>query len=282
MSVAALTAGLAAASAVAALGAAAQAHAARPPRAEPAADRGAPAPGPALAALLRLGRRTGAPRPSRGLAGRLAAAGLDARLTPADLMAIKGATVLLVAAVGLTLLPALGGTAALPLLLAVAGGGFLVPDRWLVLRARRRAAVMAVEVADVLDLLRVGVAAGRGPVRALAEVGRRHPGLLAAELRRTAREIGAGTRREEALEALRARCPLPAVAALVAALRRAERHGVPLAPALAAIAADARADRVRLLADHAARAAPKIQLVIALLLVPGVLLLVAAAMVSTL
>jgi tight adherence protein C len=94
--------------------------------------------------------------------------------------------------------------------------------------------------------------------------------------------MSVGTPRRTALDGLAARCPLPAVTALVAAVHRADRHGVPLAPSLAALAADARADRVRLLADHAARAAPKIQLVIALLLVPAVLLLVAAAMVGTL
>jgi tight adherence protein C len=72
------------------------------------------------------------------------------------------------------------------------------------------------------------------------------------------------------------------VRSLVAAIERADRHGAPLAPALAALAHDARADRARALGDQAARAAPKIQLVIAQLLVPGVLLLVAAALVGAL
>jgi tight adherence protein C len=72
------------------------------------------------------------------------------------------------------------------------------------------------------------------------------------------------------------------VATLAATLRRAERHGSPLADALAAQARDARAERARAIRERAARAGPKIQLVVALLLVPSVLLLVAAALVATL
>lgn len=278
MTAAGLIAGLAVAAATAALASLVELRAGTGER---GVRREHPVGGAALDAVLRLGRRSGAPAPSRDLPRRIAAAGMDPRLSPADAMALKGAAALLVLIVGgplaLGLPGLLGPTAAL--LAPVAA--FYVPDRWLVLRARRRARMMAVEVADVLDLLRVSVAAGQPSGRALVEVGRRHPGLLAVELRRAGREIEAGVRREAVLAALAARCPLPAVTALVAAIGRADLHGAPLAPALAALAADARADRVRLLADHAARAAPKIQLVIALLLVPAVLLLVAAALVGT-
>ena len=68
----------------------------------------------------------------------------------------------------------------------------------------------------------------------------------------------------------------------MAALGRADRHGAPLGPALAALAADARADRSRTVREQASRAAPKIQLVVALLLVPAVMLLVGAAMAAAL
>jgi tight adherence protein C len=72
------------------------------------------------------------------------------------------------------------------------------------------------------------------------------------------------------------------VHALVAALERARRHGVPLADTLAAQARSARFALGRRIRDDAARAGPKIQLVVALLLVPSVLLLVAAALASAL
>jgi tight adherence protein C len=94
--------------------------------------------------------------------------------------------------------------------------------------------------------------------------------------------VALGVPRAEALDRLAARAPVAGVHALVAALARAERHGAPLAPALAALGEEARGDRARATRDRAARAAPKIQLVVALLLVPAVLLMVAAALAAAL
>jgi tight adherence protein C len=62
------------------------------------------------------------------------------------------------------------------------------------------------------------------------------------------------------------------------AVARSDRHGSPLGPALSALAADARAEHARRLGDRAAKAGPKIQLVVALLLVPAVMLLVGACL----
>jgi tight adherence protein C len=76
--------------------------------------------------------------------------------------------------------------------------------------------------------------------------------------------------------------PLKEVLTLVGALARPARHGAPLADTLAAQARDARLARRRRIQEEAARAGPKIQLVVALLLVPSVLLLVAAALASAL
>ena len=81
---------------------------------------------------------------------------------------------------------------------------------------------------------------------------------------------------------LQARAPGQGIATFVAALRRAERHGAPLGATLAAQAAEARSRRAAQRAEAAAKAAPKIQLVVALLLVPAVLLLVAAALLPAL
>lgn len=235
-----------------------------------------------VVALTRaLGLRAGAPSPPRDLRARIAAAGLDPRLTPADVMAVKGGGALL--ALAATVPFAVGVPPGLLVVLAaIPVAAFLVPDEVLRRRSAARARQLRIDLADVLDLLRVAVAAGLPVPRAMDEVGRRHPGLLAAELRRAGREVAVGVRRRDAFRALAERCPVPAVTALMAAIERADRHGASLVPALAALALDARADRARALQDQAARAAPKIQLVIALLLVPGVLLLVGAALLSTL
>jgi tight adherence protein C len=132
----------------------------------------------------------------------------------------------------------------------------------------------------VLDLLRVAIGAGLAPRRALKEVGRRHPGTLAAELTRAVARADLGEPLEKALDGLELRCP--GIGAFIAILRRAERHGAPLAGALAAQAVQARARRAAQRSEAAAKAAPKIQLIVALLLVPAVLLLVAAALIPAL
>ena len=149
---------------------------------------------------------------------------------------------------------------------------------WLWRRIRRRAAAVDAELADVLDLLRVALAAGLAPMRALAEVGRRHPGVLAAELRRAAgrRALGLPTARcstnssgaapAQGSPRCARRCAAPTVTAHRSTRRCSPRPAAP-PPAAAARTAEA-----------AARASPRIQLVVALLLVPSVLLLVAAGL----
>lgn len=236
------------------------------------------APGPA--ALARIGRAVGGLRAPDALGRRLELAGIGPRVGPADLMAAKlGAAVVAMAAAPLAA-AALPGRLRLVLLVGAPVAGFLAPDALLARRVRRRARVMAAELADVLDLLHAAVGAGMSPLRALGEVGRRRGGLLAGELAAAATRLELGAPRAVALDGLRRRCPLDAVGALLAALERAERHGAALAPALAALAADARAEQARRLREQAARAGPQIQLVIALLLVPAVLLLLAAALLT--
>jgi tight adherence protein C len=236
----------------------------------------------ALTAMAGLGRRLGLRFAPADLADRVAAAGAPAGLSPNDVAALKGALALAAALLSVPLAAGAPGRLGPLLLLAAPAAAFLAPDALLARRARLRSAAMTAELPDVLDLLRVAVEAGLPVSRALADVGRRHPGVLAAELRATAGAVSLGVPRARAFAELRRRAPLASVSALLAAVERSERHGAPLSPALAALARDARAEAGRELAERAARAAPKIQLVVALLLVPAVLLLVAAAAVAAL
>jgi tight adherence protein C len=231
--------------------------------------------GRGLALLMRLGRRSARAAPG-DLGGRLEAGGVS--LPAAEFAAIRAGAALVGLLAVLPLAWAAPGRSAVVVLLAGPGAGYLGPGWWLVRRTRRRAATIERELADVLDLLRVALVAGLAPPRALAEVGRRHAGTLAAELRRAAARRALGLPAERVVTELERRCPGEGVAALCAALRRAQRHGAPLADALAAQARQARARAAARTAEAAARAAPRIQLAVALLLVPSALLLVAAAL----
>lgn len=233
-------------------------------------------------ALARIGRRAGLPIPTPGdLERRLAAAGLPPAIATADVMAVKaGAALVGALTASVLVLPLAPGRLGPVLVVAAPAAGFLAPDWWLRRRGQHRARLLAADLPDVLDLTRVAVASGLPVGRALRTVGQLRGGPLADELRVCSELIELGTPRAQALARLGARCPLPGVLALVAAVGRTERHGTPLAPALAALAADARADRARRVQDRAARAAPKIQLAVALLLVPAAMLLMAAALVA--
>jgi len=238
--------------------------------------------GRVIGLLVAAGRRVrprgvGAPL---DLEGRLAAAGLGGAgsLGARELMGAKvvaamtmGAGSLLVGAV----LPGRLGVAA-----AVTGpiAGFLAPDLWLRKRTAERFRAVRRQLPSTLDLLRVTVEAGLPLSDALGEVGERSRGPLGAEWRRAAAEVELGVPVAHALQAMAERLPLPEIVALVGALERAGRHGSPLAETLAAQARDALVGRRRRIQEEAARAGPKIQLVVALLLVPSVLLLIAAAL----
>jgi tight adherence protein C len=234
----------------------------------------------AVGALARLGRRLGAPLPSGDLAARLEAAGRPLGLDVSDVTAVKGGAAVVVLLAGAPLAASLPGRLPVLAVAALPAAGFLAPDALLARRAAARGRRMESELPDLLDLLRVAIEAGLPVGRALREVSHRHGGPLAREWRTTAAELELGVPGDEALRRLVRRCPPPAVATLAAALRRAERHGAQLGETLAAQAAEARAERARRIREHAAKAAPKIQLVVALLLVPSVLLLVAAALVG--
>jgi tight adherence protein C len=252
------------------------------PRRTPTAPRERSLSGAVVALLGRLGRRLGVLAAPGDMPRRLAAAGAPVALRPRDVMAVKTGAALAAAVLATGPAAALPGRLGPVALVMAPAAGFVLPDLWLRRAIRRRGRIMTTELADVLDLLRVCVEAGQSPARALGEVGRRHSGMLGGELRLAARHLALGRPRGGTFDALAARCPVAEVAALVGALERTELHGAPLGPALTSLAADARADRARAVREHASRAAPKIQLVVALLLVPAVMVLVAAALAAAL
>jgi tight adherence protein C len=230
--------------------------------------------------LARIARRAGVRAAPHDLDARLAAAGAPLGLGAGDIVALKGAAAVAALLCAFSLHGLLPGRLGLVALLAAPAAGYVAPELIVARRARARERQIAREIADVLDLLRVAVAAGLPVGRAIGEVGRRMRGVLADELAAAAVRLQLGAARNDVLRQLVARCPGPGVATLAAAIARSDRHGAPLAPALTALAAEARAEQSRRVRDDAARAAPKIQLVVALVLVPAVMLLVGAVLVQ--
>jgi tight adherence protein C len=215
-----------------------------------------------------------------GLPGRIARAGLDARLSLGAVLAAKLAAAVAGGIAALLAAPAAPGRIAVLVAAGMPAAGFVLPDALLEREARRRRRRLLAALPDALDLLAVGSASGRSPAAGFAQIARAGQGPLAEELRMTVAEVECGRPLSEALHSLRERVPGSEVATLCASIERSRRLGSPLAEQLRRQSAALRRDQRRAIEERAARAAPKIQLVVALVLVPSVLLLIAAGLIA--
>jgi tight adherence protein C len=218
----------------------------------------------------------------RPLRWRLRTRWLPRRLGPRGLLTARIAAALAAASAGLVAGAVLPGRLGLLAAVVAPALGFLAPDLWLARRRAERIAQVRRDMPALLDLLGVAVEAGLSLPGALAEVGRRSHAPLARAWGGIAAQVAVGVPFTDALEAHRRALAIPEVDSFTGALARAVRHGAPLADTLAAQAREVRLARRSAIQEQAARAGPKMQLVVALLLVPSVMLLVAAALVSAL
>lgn len=215
-----------------------------------------------------------------GLPERIARAGLETRLTVTSVLISKLASTTLGGLVALIAAPMAPGRISVLVAVGLPAAGFLLPDALLERRARLRNRRLLAALPDACDLLAVGAASGRGPAAGFAELARGGSGPLAEELRMTVAELSGGQSLSRALQSLRARVPGSEIATLCAAIERSRRYGSPLADQLRRQSSALRRDQRRTVEDRAARAAPKIQLVVALVLVPSVLLMITAALIA--
>jgi tight adherence protein C len=227
-----------------------------------------------------LSRRSAGAALRLGLPERLRRSGLEARLSLSAVLVAKLAGAACGGLVALAAVPAAPGRTALLVAIGLPIAGFLVPDALLERRARRRRRRLLAALPDALDLLAVSAGSGRGPAAGLEQLARAGEGPLAEELRLTVAELSCGVSLGVALRSLRARVPGGELATLVAAIERSRRFGSPLAEQLRRQAGALRRDSRRAVEERAARAAPKIQLVVALVLVPSVLLMIAAGLIA--
>ncbi len=166
------------------------------------------------------------------------------------------------------------------LLLALAGAlyGAVAWRRDVLVAAARRQADIERALPDALDLLAAATDAGAPLDSALVAVAERCRGALREELAACVARLRAGGSRRAAFLALRAGGAAD-LSRVGGALATADELGAPLAPLLreqASLQRELRRLRVR---ERAARATPKIALVVSFLLVPAGLLLILGAQV---
>jgi tight adherence protein C len=119
---------------------------------------------------------------------------------------------------------------------------------------RVRAAALAGDLPEVVDLLTLALGAGLNVALAVDAVGRRGVGPLAAHMAAAAEATRRGRRLADALDDLTAPCG-EQVRPLISLLASGERYGVPLGESLDRLAVDVRAARRRQ-AEEAARRLP--------------------------
>ena len=123
------------------------------------------------------------------------------------------------------------------------------------------------------------MAAGLSLRSALTRVSEASDTPLGEEVSRALEDMRLGLTRRQALEAMRERNDVDALNSWISSMLQAEELGTPLSQALTDIASEVRRDRAAQVRKIAAKATPKVSLVVTTLIVPAALLLITSSLV---
>ena len=207
---------------------------------------------------------------------RLEAAGRPGGLTVEGYVGRKATFTILMAGVGLVFL--LDGN--LVGFAASTVAGWLWMDVWVSGMASRRQAQIDRDLPDFLDVVSVTVRAGSGLRSALSRVSEALGGPLGEEVLTALRQMDLGSGRRQAFEDLRRRNTSEPLAQFVTALLQAEELGVPLSDAISNLAADMRRVYHQEARRRAAKADPRVNLIVTTLIVPGAIILILTALLA--
>jgi tight adherence protein C len=157
--------------------------------------------------------------------------------------------------------------------IALAFGGYRLPDLVINRRAKQRSDDIQRDLPDAIDLLAVCTHAGLNLSLSLKRVAAGIPGPLGAELRRTVGEIDLGVPRSKALEEMGSRNEVAELESLVGLLQTSERFGTKVAASLMTFGGDIRLKRKRRAEELARRAPVKMLFPLVFLILPGFVLL---------
>ena len=174
---------------------------------------------------------------------------------------------------GIMLMLAIGGSS--PILLPVAAIlGWFGPDVWLSREGRLRQERIEHDLPDFMDILAVTVRAGLGYRAALLRVAESLGGPVGEEMLTSMRQMDLGATRRAAFLAMSERNSSESLKSMIGATLQAEELGVPLSEALNEIAEDMRRAAHQEARRRAARAAPRVSLIVTTLIVPGAMILI--------
>ncbi|MFE6306766.1 type II secretion system F family protein [Nocardiopsis sp. NPDC057823] len=209
----------------------------------------------------------------RSIARRIEAAGRPDGLTPDRYLRRKIGEIALYGSLG-TLMFLVGNPLLGVIVLAFAG----LTDLNLYVQAQERADRVQSQLPDFLDVLAVTVSAGLSFRAAVGRVAESMPGVLADEFTLALRQMELGTSRREAFEMLRRRNRNDSLSKFVTAIQQAEELGAPLSDTLVNISQDMRRADAQYMRRKAQRLNPRVTMITAVTLLPGLLLLIVGSM----
>ena len=162
--------------------------------------------------------------------------------------------------------------------------GYYLPNAYLSSKVKSRKQEIFDAFPDLLDLIRVCVAAGMGLDAAMHRVSNEikvSSIATAEELSQLNLELRAGASRASALQNFSVRCDLEEVRAFVAMIIQAERHGTSVSAALLIFSEDLRAKRKLYAQEIAAKIPVKLSLPIMICIFPAIFVVMLAPPLSS-
>lgn len=157
--------------------------------------------------------------------------------------------------------------------------GWFLPRFGLFTAKRRRDQAIERELPDFLDVLAVTISAGLGFRSALRRVATLVGGAVGDEMLIALRQIDVGASRRSAFEEMRERTGAPSLHNFITAFVQAEELGTPLSGFLDSYSKEMRRSAGQRARTAAARANPKISLLLTLMIMPAISLFLVGSLV---
>lgn len=157
--------------------------------------------------------------------------------------------------------------------------GWFLPRFGVWTQGRNRTAALERELPDFLDVLSVSISAGLGFRAALRRVSGLVGGPVGEEMMTALRQIDVGSTRRQAFEEMRERTAAVSLHNFLTAFMQAEELGTPISGFLEAYSAELRRTAGQRARTAAAKANPKISLILTLVIMPALSLFMIGSLV---
>ncbi len=226
--------------------------------------------------LINLGRLLTRQGAEERLQHRLDIAGNPRGWTVERIAGFKVLGMVVLAALGMVLVAARGGSFPVLVVIAIAFGtfGYLLPNLLLINAGQKREERMRNALPDALDLMTISVEAGLGFDAAMSRVAHDTKGPLAQEFSRVLQEMQLGVGRINAMRAMADRTTIKELKTFSLAMVQADSFGVPVARALRVQAKEMRVARRQRAEERAQKVPVKILFPLIFFILPALFIVI--------